>query len=112
MPAKSIYITPEEYAIAEKNGIPAKRVYNRVNNSNWSVERAVTDPIQKQYKMEYEKYKVLCDKNNVSYQVFRKRMKRKGMTGFKAASIAVTPPKITAEHRALADKNGIPKTTI
>ena len=40
------YITPEQYKIAEQNGISASNVYNRVY-TGWSIERAITTPVHK-----------------------------------------------------------------
>ncbi|MEN2464934.1 hypothetical protein [Ornithinibacillus sp. JPR2-1] len=42
----NIYITPEQYDIAAKNGIPRERVNGRVRKEKWPIERAITEPIR------------------------------------------------------------------
>lgn len=113
MGAKTIYITPEEYAIAEKNGIPSKRVYARVNSDNWSIERAITEPVRLP-KANSELYQAWLKygKGNVSYPTFRKRVSKWGDSYERAGRKVQDEFKITDEHRALADKNGIPQSTL
>ena len=41
------YITPEDYRIAEGNGLSRKDVYRRVYEENWSIKRAITTPKRK-----------------------------------------------------------------
>lgn len=39
-----MYITPEEYKIAERNGISNKTLEDRIRRQNWDRERALTKP--------------------------------------------------------------------
>lgn len=110
MGAMTFYITPEEYAIAEKNGIHAARVYARVNSDNWSIERAITEPVRPP-KAQSEMYQnwLKYGKDKVGYPTYRKRV-RKG-DSYEWAGRKYEAIKIKPEHRALAIKNGIPEGT-
>lgn len=46
-PQRKYAITEEQYKIAEANGIPRKRVQNRLSSKNkaYDVERAITEPV-------------------------------------------------------------------
>lgn len=39
------YITPEHFATAKANGIPARTVSHRVYHLRWTIERATTQPM-------------------------------------------------------------------
>ena len=41
---------PKEFAIAESNGISKISVKNRVNLNKWSIERAITEPINTKFR--------------------------------------------------------------
>jgi hypothetical protein len=41
------YVTPEEYAEAERNGISQRRVNDRIRILGWSKKRAITTPTRK-----------------------------------------------------------------
>lgn len=43
------YITPEEYKIAESNGISRETLNGRVRKCGWSIERACTEPLHGQF---------------------------------------------------------------
>lgn len=47
---QQVKITPEIIAIAEKNGISKNTLKYRVSMYKWSVERAMTEPVHKQYR--------------------------------------------------------------
>lgn len=111
MAAITIYITPEEYAIGEKNGIDRHRVYHRVNYDRWTVERAITEPV-KPNRAIYKDWEDLCKENGISYETFRKRITNKKMTPYEAATYQIPETKIKPEHKALAAKNGISENTL
>lgn len=71
----------EHYEIAEANGIKRKTLQNRVYNMLMDVERAITQPTQKQTKV-WAKYK---DISVVARSTFYKRL-AKGMDPESAAS--------------------------
>lgn len=71
------YVTPEDYIIAEKNGLTRKDVYRRVFELNWSIERAITEPkMVMSPKIVYtEEERVLMAKNNISVKNVTQRIK-------------------------------------
>lgn len=81
------YITPEEYAIAEKNGISRERVNNRVRSLGWDVEKAITTPV-KNYSV-WREWKGIAEKNGVRHKVFYSRIKKLGWIPLKAATTPV-----------------------
>lgn len=126
------YITPEEFAQAEANGICKDTLIWRVRRQGWSKQRALTEPVQFQdrdkFSAIWDKWGKLAEENGVSRAVFRYRLRR-GWTKEKAA----TTPKIDQnEHMKrmcelsprtkrrkfseklvkLAEKNGIRYTTL
>lgn len=111
------YITPEDYATAEKNGIHRHLVYQRVNNG-WDIERAITEPVSKRCLKNglWDRWK---HKAVVCRRTFSSRIHR-GMTPEQAA----LTPKITREdvgkrqrtytdeQLAIAKSNGISKAVL
>lgn len=112
MTERTIYITPEDYATAEKNGIAKDRVYSRVNYGLWSIERAITEPHRgNTVKRMYEELlsKKPEDAIYVGYESFRKRIQRGILP--KVAIIGITR-KLSNKLFEIADKNGISKGTV
>ena len=71
------YITPEDYAIAEANGIPAHRVAHRIQQNGWSKQRAITTPVNDHLlspKVRHYLEKAL--ENGVHRNTFRNRLNR------------------------------------
>lgn len=89
------YITPEEYEIAEKNGIPRERVDNRVRYLAWDVEKAITEPV-KNHSI-WREWKGVAEQNGVPYKVFYSRVKKLGWSPYKAATV----PKRTCDAEAM-----------
>lgn len=83
------YITPEEYAIAEQNGISARLVTERVRRLAWSVDRAITTPpkIHKDRK----KWLEIAKQNGISIITFYSRVRKGGMDPEKAATTPIMP---------------------
>jgi hypothetical protein len=69
---KDKYITPEEYLIAEKNGISKKALEQRIRRYGWDKERALTTPIMKR---EHE-LAHLAEQNGIPRRVFYMRLYR------------------------------------
>lgn len=84
----SYYITPEDYAIAEQNGISKERVYFRVYVYNWSVKRAITQPLGRRNAWGWTENKHIAKQNGVGYRTYLDRVTA-GWTQEEAAS---TPP--------------------
>ena len=80
------YITPEHYKTAEENGIPAHAVYRRVNEENWSIQRAITQPLAKRTKSQWSQWKEIATRNGVGYQTFVQRVNTQKWTPEKAAT--------------------------
>lgn len=109
----------EDYVTAERNGIPRKTVYHRVQAGHWPKQRAITEPVKQKAKngtgwRSYKDTALVCE------SVFYERI-REGMTPDQAAH---TPPKayqdrkrpaytgvFTPEVLATAAANGIKEST-
>jgi hypothetical protein len=108
------YLSPEDFEIAQQNGISEERAKARFYRLGWIKQRAITEPVY-QPKHMWAKYK---DVSVVSQNAFYQRI-QKGMTPEAAALTPKTPnggrmgqkPKITQELVELAEKNGIKRTT-
>ncbi|MEC1021437.1 hypothetical protein, partial [Bacillus paralicheniformis] len=87
------YITPEEFAQAEANGICKDTLIWRIRRQGWGKQRALTEPVQFQdrdkFSVIWDEWGKLAEENGVSRSVFRYRLRR-GWTEEKAA----TTPKI------------------
>lgn len=68
------YITPEEYDIAEKNGICRRTLEYRIRDAMWKREVAITKKPQKT--AEWHKVKEIALQNNISRNTFEDRRKR------------------------------------
>ena len=73
-----IYISPEQYAIAEQNGLNRDRVRQRVNYCGWSVERAIREPLQiGNERRHHPKYwQELAKQNGIDYGTYKNRLVR------------------------------------
>lgn len=108
------YITPEDYEIAEKNGIKRATVYQRVNDSGWDIDRAITQPPASHKTGNWTKWK---DRSVVCYNTFAGRI-RAGMTPEQAALTPIIPhakrrkaPSVFSDEQIeIARKNGISKS--
>lgn len=80
------YLTPEDYKIAESNGIPKKLAYQRFYLEDWSAERAITQPRQRNI----SKWVEIAKRNGISKSTFYHRVsKRMGWSPYKAATTPV-----------------------
>ena len=68
----SYYITPEEYEIAEKNGISKRLLNERVRVNGWGKKRAITTPVRKQKK--YDGFIRVALMNGISRTTFYMRV--------------------------------------
>lgn len=74
-------LSPDDYKIAESNGINKRMAYQRYYDYGWDKTRAITQPINKSYginakaRRKYEdKYYDLAEKNGIGIQLMHKRM--------------------------------------
>lgn len=104
-------ISPEQYAIAESNGICRKTLHTRVYVNDWDVERAITQPVIRREGL-WEKWGPV---SKVSKTAFHTRISR-GMTPEEAALTPKTTKKNTGrikeEHLKMAAENGVSKGTL
>ena len=102
------YITPEDYKIAEENGIPEYVVTTRVRKLGWDIDRAITKPVRGKRKFTEEEIKIM-EENGVDRNTASCRLKW-GWT----LEEALTKPKKRGRQYVYpewvykeADKNGI-----
>ena len=86
------YITPEEYDVAESNGIPRTTLEQRVRDLLWDKQRAITEP-PKEMSKGYEKYARKALGIGVSRNAFYTRVQR----GWSLERAAATPVKETGK---------------
>ncbi|OPD57622.1 hypothetical protein [Bacillus anthracis] len=101
------YITPEEYEVAEKNGIRRKSLEYRIRRGCWDKEKAITIPTQKE-PSEWTKIKNISLKNGISRQTFSARRKR----GWSLVDAITIPPLTQDEIIARAKEKNPQKAPI
>lgn len=117
------YITPEEYALAEKNGIRPVMLDRRVREQGWPKERAMTTPPRKL--TDRSRWWKVAEKNGLNYNTFMNRIK----LGWPEEKAATQPLRTEEELKVqalratdhvrrypekylrLAEENGIPYHT-
>ena len=99
------YITPDEYEIAKRNGIPRNTLEQRIRDLLWDKQRAITEP-PKNMSKGYGEYAKKAEKIGVKSNTFYTRVKR-GWSPERAATTPVikTDKKFLDEQR----KKGIKK---
>lgn len=99
----TIYITDEQYLIANRNGISKKNVYQRVNGYGWSIEKAITKPLHNtKNKKTNRALMLLAELNGISYAAYKRRIK----DGMDPHEAAVKCNKYSVEFQIALD-NGI-----
>lgn len=93
------YIQDADYETAKANGISATQVYQRVNTYNWTIERAITQPVRKLRKFESE-YLETAIKNGISWKMFYSRVQNLGWDELKAATTPPIPHHVRAARYA------------
>lgn len=78
------YITPEEYIVAESNGISKQLLESRVRRLGWSKEKAMKEPVR--IKGEYSKWYKIAESNGISKRTFIGRIKICGWSFERAAT--------------------------
>lgn len=108
-----IYLTPEDFKVAEQNGISYQTAHRRFYSYGWSAKRAITQPVQKNVRR-YDGWKDWKDKALVSKSTFCTRVRN----GWGERKAAMTPPmsfsdaakkksKYTERHKQIAESNGV-----
>ena len=67
------YITPEDYKIAEENGISKDTLLSRVRKLGWDVDKAITKPVRAKRKFTEEEIKTM-EENGVNPNIAAGRM--------------------------------------
>lgn len=112
------YLTPEDFIVAEQNGISRDRVLDRYYDG-WSKNRAITQPVRT-ISAERAKYREIAEQNGISNENFSNRIRR-GWTLDEASTIPLGQhrelpgsihAKLSKEQIAEAERNGIPRSTL
>jgi hypothetical protein len=82
------YITPNDYDIAEKNGLSKQLVYQRVYDYSWDVQDAITIP--KRIRKNHGNWVKVALENGLSRSSFYGRL-AEGMTAEEAATLPIRP---------------------
>ena len=86
----SHYITPEDFKVAEANGLDRQLVHSRVYHRGWSVQRAITQPVkEKRPKRDWKYLHKRLEENGIPLSTFYTRVNQLGMTSEKASSMPV-----------------------
>ncbi|WP_242224526.1 hypothetical protein [Bacillus cereus group sp. BfR-BA-01380] len=99
--------TEEDLEKALKLGITKRMVYARINQSGWSLKRAISElgkPVKNQ---EIRKMIIIAQKNGISEGTFRLRLKK----GWLPEDAATIKPNRFKELKILAESNGISENT-
>ena len=88
------YITPEEYKIAEANGITRDALNQRIRVMAWDKNRAMSQPPEPKQKLPKDMVKI-AEQNGICYGTFRHRVQQMGWTPERAA----TEPVMSKEQR-------------
>ena len=67
------YITPEDYKIAEEDGISKDTLLSRVRKLGWDVDKAITTPVRAKRKFTKEEIKTM-EENGVNQNIAANRM--------------------------------------
>ena len=67
------YITPEDFKIAEENGISKDTLLSRVRKLGWDVDKAITTPVRPKRKFTKEEIKIM-EENGVERYIAAGRM--------------------------------------
>lgn len=116
------YITPEEYKVAEANGIDAHNLERRIRSLGWDKEMSLTKPLE--IKTNRRKWAEVALSNGIKYYTFMSRVNNYGMSEEEAANkplqdksecikrLADNNRKIPKELVQIAESNGIKYHTL
>ncbi len=113
------YITPEEYSMAESNGICRNTLEKRVRDLMWNKKRAITEGPRKLDRNLDKKYIELAKNNGINIETFASRITKLGWSQELAAIVPALDNlivlenarekkrKYPKEHLEMAIRNGI-----
>lgn len=96
MTKRYYYISPNDYKVAEKNGINKWALEKRVYYG-WDVDRAITTPIRKRVDIGWRDWKTIAEQNGVTYDCFRMRRNN----GINPKEAAILPPLSLEKRRKI-----------
>lgn len=105
------YITPEEREDANRRGISDRMIWDRMNRTGWSKERALTEPPYTWHTN--KKWEKIREENGICLQTFKGRISR-GWDHERAATEPVQQNKKfekypeTRKYESTCKENGIP----
>jgi len=91
------YVTPEEYLIAESNGISASNLNNRIRSFGWKKHRAITEPYRN--RRDLTEWGKIAESNGIKYRTMQTRIGR-GWTVEDAATRPLFDMKTQAKQLA------------
>lgn len=115
------YISPEDYARAEANGVSQTRLEYRIRSWGWEKERAITKPPRPM--QDRSEWRKVAEANGIPRKLFYLRVLKNGWSEERAATQPIATDKDRAaaarigmeamrvhpaEYIELARKNGIP----
>jgi len=106
------YITPDDYATAEKNGISVDVLNQRVRTYLWDVDRAITTPKKKLkcFKKTWAKWREIATENGIDREIFTNRVRSLAWSEEEAATTKKgvrSRGKWTEEELEIARNNGV-----
>ena len=116
-----LYVTPEDFETAKRNGIPEKLVKTRVYRDGWEINRAITKKVTSKVYEPWERWK---DRAVVTKYTFYQRMRTKSdKVVWTEEEAALTPKgsypgghrnaiKLTQEQLKIAASNGVTRRMI
>ena len=95
------WITPEDYAIAEQNGIIADTLTDRVSKFGWDKKKAINTPTRP--KRDLLPYRKIAQENGITEKIFNGRMRR-NWNPIRAATQPIKDHKETLNERWEKDR--------
>lgn len=104
------YITPEEYAEAERNGVDPFNLERRVRLLGWKKEVAIETPMRQLTDRKH--WVAIAKENGIGYQTFMNRVNSCGWTEKEAATTPVISKSKQAQQMNRKKKRVVPKELI
>ncbi|MFS0560094.1 hypothetical protein AB1K91_05090 [Terribacillus sp. 179-K 1B1 HS] len=85
----NVFISDEDYRIAESNGIKPSTLRARIRDYHWDKQDAITRPVKDYKYTPWARWKDVCRQNGISRQRFRQRISEQGWSEEKAATTPI-----------------------